>query len=239
MQIGYILIGIGIGIIANALFEFLGYGMSKVVEKILISPLRKFWKTFLRDGGIIVIPPYPKNRSDFSVKNGTGYNDCIASGEIRKFLALMGRDVEVKETINDTDRSNNLILIGGPMSNPAFKEAKKEIDSPIIFKDHDIYVGGKEYPCDEDNYGYGLLYLCKNLWSENQMIILIAGRHGADTKKLAEMLTNKNYIRLINKRIKERKSVSTIFILKYKKLGDTPPEEIVENEKNLQFVRNQ
>ena len=238
MQIEYIAIVV-ITIIANAVFEFLGYGMSKVVVKISISPLRKFWKPFLRDGGIIVIPPYPKNRSDFSVKNGTGYNDCIASGEIRKFLALMGIDIEVKEKINDTDRGNNLIIIGGPISNPAFKEAKKEIDSPIVFEYHNIYVGGREYPCDEDNYGYGLLYLCKNLWSENQMIISIAGRHGPDTRKLAEMLTNKNYINLINRRIKERKCVSTIFILKYRKMGDTPPEEIVENEKGLQLVRNQ
>ena len=155
----------------------------------------------------------------YTMKNGTGYNDCIASGEIRKFLALMGIDIEVKEKINDTDRGNNLIIIGGPISNPAFKEAKKEIDSPIIFEDHNIYVGGMEYPCDEDNYGYGLLYLCKNLWSENQMIILIAGRHGPDTRKLAEMLTNKNYIKLINRRITERKSVSTIFILRYRKMG--------------------
>ena len=238
MQIEYIAIVV-ITIIANAVFEFLGYGMSKVVVKISISPLRKFWKPFLRDGGIIVIPPYPKNRSDFSVKNGTGYNDCIASGEIRKFLALMGIDIEVKEKINDTDRGNNLIIIGGPISNPAFKEAKREIDSPIVFEDHGICVGGREYPCDEDNYGYGLLYLCKNLWNENQMIILIAGRHGPDTRKLAEMLTNKNYIKLINRRIKERKCVSTIFILKYRKMGDTPPEEIVENEKGLQLVRNQ
>ncbi|MCW3134331.1 MAG: hypothetical protein N2V78_08405 [Methanophagales archaeon] len=50
----YILIGIGIGIIANVIFEFLGYGMNKVTGEISISPLREFWKTFLREGGIIV-----------------------------------------------------------------------------------------------------------------------------------------------------------------------------------------
>ena len=79
MQIGYILIGICIAVIANAIFEFLGYGMSKVIGEISITPLRKFWKTFLRDGGIIVIPPYPKNRSDFSArKHPSGANQLLA-----------------------------------------------------------------------------------------------------------------------------------------------------------------
>ena len=236
MQIEYILIGIGIAITANTLFEFLGYGMSKAVEKISISPLRKFWKPFLRDGGIIVIPPYPKNRPDFSVKSGTGYNDCIASGEIRKFLALIGKDIEVKEEISDTDRKNNLVVIGGPMSNPAFKEVITQVEPPIVFEDHDIYIDKEKFSRNDDLFGWGLLYLCKDLWSENKTIILIAGCGGRDTKKFAEILTTKKYINSINKRWKERNYVSTVFIVKYRKIGDTSPKDIVEICRDFQIA---
>lgn len=224
----YIIIGIALAIVANALFEFLGYGMSKVTEKITISPLRKFWKPFFRDGGIIVIPPYPKNRSNFSVKHATGYNDCIASGEIRKFLALMGKDIEVKEEISDTDRKNNLVVIGGPMSNPTFKEVITQVKPPIVFVDHDIYIDDEKFSRNEDLFGWGLLYLCKGIWSENKTIILIAGCGGRDTKKFAEMLTTKKYIKLINRRWKERNYVSTVVLLKYRRREDTPPKDIVE-----------
>jgi hypothetical protein len=236
MQIGDILVGICIGVIATAIFEFICSGMSRVVEQILISPLREFWKPFLREGGIIVIPPYPKNRSGFSVKHATGYNDCIASGEIRKFLALMGKDIEVKEEISDTDRKNNLVVIGGPMSNPTFKEVITQVKPPIVFVDHDIYIDDEKFSRNEDLFGWGLLYLCKGIWSENRTIILIAGCGGRDTKKFAEILTTKKYIKLINRRWKERNYVSTVFILKYGKIGDTSPKDIVEICRDFQIV---
>jgi len=139
MQIEDILNNIGVAIIASALFVFLGYGLRKVVEKISLSPLRKFWKPFLREGGIIVIPRHPKFRSDSSVESGSGYDDCLAAGELRKFLALkMGKDIEVKDEINDYHR--NLIIIGGPISNPAFDEVTTQIVSHIVFHYIDQYI---------------------------------------------------------------------------------------------------
>ena len=244
MQIGYILLGICIAVIADAVFEFLGHGMGKVVEKFSISPLRRFWKPFLVDGGSIIIPPYPKNRSEFSVKNGTGYNDCIASGEIRKFFAFLGKDIQVKDEISKSDYYQNFIAIGGPISNPAFKDIEQKVKSPFIFKGNDIYyTTGEEYqiyPLNK-NYHYGLLYLLrksKNLWVENQTVILIAGCHGPDTRKLAEILTRRECIQLLNKRIKDKKYTSAVFIIKCLKEGYkyTPQEEIIENDKSLQFV---
>ncbi len=241
MQIGAILIGICIGVIANAIGIFLGYWLRKAKEKISESPLRNFWEPFLNDGGIIVIPPHPKNRSDSPVKNGTGYNDCIASGEIRKTLASMGKGkaIEVKEKISDDPL--NLVVIGGPKSNTAFDEVTTQVVSPIGFNGHKIVDtdSGKEYPCnkdDEDDWIYGLLYLCKKHCNEiDQTIILIAGRHGYDTRKFGEILTTKEYIEAIMDEWKKKNYVSTVFILKYRKKICTHPNEIVEICRHLEF----
>jgi len=340
MQVEYILnigiISIIITIIASAItiIGYLCYLYGKAKEKISESLLRNFWKPFLSNGGIIVIPPYPKNRYDFSVKNGTGYNDCIASGEIRKTLASLGKGkaIEVKEKISDDPL--NLIVIGGPISNPAFDEVTTQIVSPIVFHyidqylfswdnvpgddserllryfrndlnicwvdsaqihksnkghktirifkdensaeitihvkeekatlkisdgrtrnlkvknengklniyDHKIAhkiidtVGGKEYLCNEDNWGYGLLYLCKKHCNEmDQTIILIAGCHGSDTRKFGEILTTKEYIGVIMDEWKKQNYVSTVFILRYKKKICTLPNEIVEICRFLEF----
>jgi hypothetical protein len=256
MQIEYILIVV-ITIIANAVFEFLGYGMSKVVVKISISPLSKFWKPFLRDGGIIVIPPYPKKRPDFSVKHGTGYNDCIASGEIRKFLALMGKDIEVKENIPDYNQ--NLIVIGGPISNPAFSKAciygntAKEVEPSIVFEkcktgnkiEYKIVNkdDGKEYFCNEKDDGYGLLYLYKDIGERKNTFILIAGCHGPNTKKFGEILTTKEYrkkIKKIRRYWRKQNYFPTACVLKYSKIGDPPPKvevicEAFKINKNKQY----
>ena len=51
MQVGNVLIGICIGVIANAIGIFLGYWLRKAREKISESPLRNFWEPFLSDGG--------------------------------------------------------------------------------------------------------------------------------------------------------------------------------------------
>jgi len=52
-------------------------------------------------------------------------------------------------------------------------------------------VNGKEYPCNGNIYGYGLLYLYKDLWKEKKTVILIAGCHGPDTRKFGEILTTR------------------------------------------------
>ena len=246
LQIEYILNEVGIAIVAHTIAiaivavgaALLGYGISKIPMK----PLKNFWKPFLRDGGIIVIPPYPKNHPDFSVKSGTGYSDCIAAGEIRKSLALLGKNIEVKEEISDY--CMNLIVIGGPISNPAFSEVVehcknvKDVEPSIVFRDHDIVdmVNGKEYPCNENIYGYCLLYLYKDLWKEKKTVILIAGCHGSDTRKFGEILTTKGYIKKINRDWKKRNYVPTAFMLKYLKKGDTSPKDIVEICRDFQIV---
>jgi hypothetical protein len=237
MQVGNVLIGICIGVIANAIGIFLGYWLRKAREKISESPLRNFWEPFLSDGGIIVIPPYPKNRSDFSVKSGTGYNDCIASGEIRKTLASLGKGkaIEVKEKVNDENL--NLVVIGGPKSNPTFCELTKQILPPFEFRGNKIVEtdSGKEYPHNEDDWNYGLLYLCKKHCIRDQTIILIAGCHGADTRKFGEILTTNEYIGAIMDKWEKQNYVSTVFILRYRKKTCTLPNEIVKTCKCLKM----
>jgi hypothetical protein len=321
------------------------WGITKAKE--LLSPLRNFWKSFLREGGIIVIPPYPKKRPDYSVKSGTGYSDCIAAGEIRGALGSLGaKAVEIKEEINDTDRKNNLIVIGGPRSNREYNGVTEKEQSPFEFnkelfcwknvpgndserllmylrsdyaiswvesaqirksndgkticifneensakitideqgekavltirdgrtidlkvktengklniynKDNYILKDGKKYKTSDEKTGYGLFYVLhktRKFGSENQMVVLIAGCYGADTIKLAEMLTNKWCIKQIIKRInsdtvikklkqiikriksdkvmKKYKYASTVFVLRYNK--DTSPDHIIENSERL------
>jgi len=242
-QIEYILNEIGIAIIAHTIAIAIVAALSGYcISKIPMKTLKKFWKPFLRDGGIIVIPPYPKNRPDFSVKNGTGYNDCISAGEIRGALGLLGgKDIEVKEEIPDYKR--NLIVIGGPESNRTswdsaikYGNTAKEVEPSIVFEKYKTgnngeykivnKVDGKEYFCNEKDEGYGLLYLYKDIGERKNTFILIAGCHGPNTKKFGEILTTKEYrkkIKKIRRYWREQNNFPTACVLKYSTIGDPPP----------------
>ncbi|MFZ3169802.1 MAG: hypothetical protein WA130_19485 [Candidatus Methanoperedens sp.] len=146
------------------------------------------------------------------------------------------------ELCNNLDKKNNYIIIGGPESN---------IISKILFDNYInvgpkfqgnnvIYDGNKIFDSNNEEYGYALLYyLSFNIDDINnkKQIMMIAGCHGPDTRRVVNHLQNKDVIKKITQLLKKHE-YNCCISLKYNKKKNLI-EDIKENIKDYQIqVKN-
>ncbi|MDW7728129.1 MAG: hypothetical protein SCH70_13700 [Candidatus Methanoperedens sp.] len=103
---------------------------------------------------------------------------------------------------NNLDKKNNYIIIGGPESNIISKILfDKYITSGPIFNGNDVRNGSKTiFDAKDDEYGGVLLYYLSfnSTDTENRnRIMMIAGCHGPDTRRVVNHLQNKVVIKKI------------------------------------------
>lgn len=125
--------------------------------------------------------------------------------------------------------ANNIIVIGGHLSNPGFNELTKGIMLEYHFEEHKIVdTNGNELSFGEGYYS-GLLIVGKNTYyPTNKKMVIIAGSHGPDTRHIAQAITKREYVKILNEEIRKRQESEVIeFVVKLKRIGETRPEEFI------------
>ena len=172
------------------------------------------WQHFLHDQSEpVILLPSPHG----VYKNGISYSDACAMGEIyAKLQKVKNFDVRHPELLGDSI-SKNLILIGGQKVNSITKafQSSKEAGLNFYLEDGVIYdedkealvtpeySKGKKRSLDNLTVDYGLIIYTDNPFGQPAKVLHLAGIKGFGTLAAAIAVTDKMYIRMIQKLIKE------------------------------------
>lgn len=139
-------------LLSAMIFFFLGF-VSKnflyIVRK--KNPVHNFWDKCLKSSINIIIPSLSKNYDEFSLH--TGHSDLKASAVTSSLLSSFHNNREEIKIIEARCVSNrldeNIVLIGGPITNEITREIMSKFEIPFSFEGHvlnDNYNNKKYVP---------------------------------------------------------------------------------------------
>ena len=213
MQMNWVLSFI-INLLSALIFFLLGVVSKSIFDTIRKkNPVRSFWGECLKSSVNIIVPSGPENYDEFSFH--TGYSDLTAAAEIKALLTShhkKPKEIRILEVKHDGNRlKENLVLIGGPVTNEITMRIFQDIAVPFSFMGHTLIdnLNSKEYKPKSDTNGqvledYGLVLRNVNPYNKQKEIIIIAGCYGHGTYSGAVAVTDYEILRDINRKVKPK-----------------------------------
>jgi len=196
-------------LISAMIFFFLGI-LSKnfldIVRK--KNPVHYFWNEGLKSSINIIIPSLSKNYDEFSLH--TGHSDLKAFAITSSLLSSFHNNadeikmIEARYVLDRLDE--NIVLIGGPITNEITGEIMSNFKIPFSFEGHvliDNYNNKKYEPKLDENgkilEDYAFILKTKNPYNNKNTLIIIAGCYGYGTYSGAKALTDYDILRKIKR----------------------------------------
>jgi len=145
----------------------------------------QFLEPFIKDGQLnaLIIVGSPDPHGPEKARSRDGYYGMDLALFLGTFLNYVPKlNVKLDTEARDEDiRSNNLILIGGPVVNKITQEVNSKL--PVRFSKEDQWaikstISGNVYPTDEA----GLIVKTKNPFNSDKSILVVAGKRHSGTR---------------------------------------------------------
>lgn len=208
-----------LGIIFNSVFD-------NIRKK---APVRSFWDGCLKSSVNIIIPSWPADYEEQPLR--TGHSDLLAAARAASLLSSFhNRREEIKILEGKyaaQDRlEENVILIGGPVTNEITRRIMQEFEMPFSFADHILLDNrhNKKYEAKADENecileDYGFVLKTKNPYNDQKSLVIIAGCYGYGTYSGAVAITDYGILRDI---IRQAKAESIGLIVKSHIIHEIP-----------------
>lgn len=203
-----------INLVAAVIFFILGI-ISKTIFDIVRkkNPVRNFWGECLTSPVNIIIPSVPEDYDEFSFH--TGYSDMKASAKVSSLLSTfsnVSEGVKILEAKYAYDRlDENVVLIGGPITNEIIRRIIQDFDIPFSFTNHtliDNYHNKKYEPkLGEDKNvleDYAFILKIMNPFNNKKILVIIVGCWGYGSYSGSVAVTDYESLRIIRRRTKAK-----------------------------------
>lgn len=197
------------GIALYFLFAFLKSVYNIITIK---KPIRDFWDECLRTSVSIVVPTYSDENSWQA-----SHTNSIASVKVESLLRSYHRkpeEIKIFEAIDVNDMEENIIIIGGPMSNEITRRIMQFFEFPFFIEDHVLNCCNRKYEPKLDENGeifedYAFILKSENPYNKRKNLIIIAGCYFYGCLSGAMAVTDTEILRNICRRTKG-KSIGVI-----------------------------
>ncbi|MCX6710222.1 MAG: S-layer protein [Candidatus Woesearchaeota archaeon] len=144
-----------------------------------------FFEPFIKDGQLdaFFIVGSPDPHGPDKARSRDGYYAVDFALFLGTFLNYVPSfTVKLDTEVKDEDLKENLILIGGPVTNRIVKEVNPKL--PVRFEKKDVWsvystLSGKSYSNDE----IGIIVKAKNPFNPGKSILILAGRRYSGTRR--------------------------------------------------------
>ena len=141
----------------------------------------EFLEPFIKDGQLnaLIIVGSPDPHGPDKARSRDGYYGMDLALFLGTFLNYVPRfNVKLDTEVRESDLSNNLILIGGPVVNKITEKANPKL--PIRFENGNIKstLSGEVYPQDE----CGLIVKARSPFNKDRYILAVAGKRFSGTR---------------------------------------------------------
>jgi len=176
------------------------------------KPVLGFWDRCLRSPVSIVVPTYSDENSLF-----TSRTISSASAKVESLLCSFHKkpeEIKIFEAIDVHNMEENVILIGGPISNEITRKIMQFFKVPFYFENHVLNCCNRKYEPKLDENGdiledYAFILKTKNPYNNKKNFIVIAGCYVYGCISGVIAVTDRGILRNIYRKAK-RKSVGVI-----------------------------
>jgi S-layer family protein len=209
-----ILSDIGINLLVALIGFGFGWVWQRAREAIRFRGARRFWKPFLKEKTLVVIPRVFRSEREQigTVRVGTA-NSIM---ELNAYFRILGTDnINIAYTdysLEGDSLKSNLILIGGPLAHAITKEVLARINSALQFKETAPATGGlynsetgkfyetifrdhlSENNLKEVSKDYAMILKTVNPFDKSKLVLLIAGNFDYGTWAGVRFTMSKEFI---------------------------------------------
>jgi hypothetical protein len=202
-------------IVVSIVVFLLGFFLKSIYTHIAITrPMRRIWGAFLDSRCTIIVPTRPKSFTEISLHSG--FSDMKAASKVEALVSSLSKGAEERVVICEADFASDkleddIVLVGGPISNSLTKRLMQDAGLPLTFVNHTLVNTRqkKEYlarfdernDCVED---YGLVIKARNPYNEKSEFMLIAGCYGYGTYAASRAITNIKIIKEILRKVQSK-----------------------------------
>jgi hypothetical protein len=193
--------------IYGALFLFYNQAFDLMRKR---GAARLFWDVCLTSPVNIITPSPPATYRGSSYY--LGYSAANALATVSSLLSIFNkapegiRPFEAKYTHGRMEE--NLVLLGGPITNQITQRMMDDFDIPFSFKNHTLIdkrrgnIYQPKVGQDGIQTDYGFVLRMANPYNSKKMLVIIAGCHGYGTYAGSRIVTDQDSLRAITKKVK-------------------------------------
>lgn len=171
---------------------------------------RDFLEPFIENGRLnaLIIVGSPDPHGPDKARSRDGYYGIDLALFFGTFLNYVpGFNVKLDTEVHEADLKNNLIIMGGPVTNKITAQVNKDL--PVKFDEHtkNIFstISNQSYPADE----VGIIVKAPNPFNKNRSILVVAGKRYMGTRA-AIIAFLKNFKEITAGNIYNRKVIAKV-----------------------------